>query len=81
MKSELLSLEHTCFRPHPQGQGARLLAQDLCSQAIDEFPWLNFTEKQLLIRATGSHPQDANSFCKKMYRQQPIIMKIANQVP
>ncbi|PGH26679.1 hypothetical protein AJ80_01625 [Polytolypa hystricis UAMH7299] len=58
----LLSIQETCWRPDPRGQSIRIHAQDICSQAIDENPWLNTAEMRVLIRATGCFPQDAMSF-------------------
>ncbi|TPX26659.1 hypothetical protein DIZ76_012121 [Coccidioides immitis] len=37
-------------------------AQELCAQAINEFPWLNNAEKTVVVQASHCFPQDAEQF-------------------
>lgn len=52
------------WRPDPRCAQVRIDAHSLSYQAINEVPFMSTAERNLVIRATGSYPEDAMSFCE-----------------
>ncbi|EFR02522.1 hypothetical protein MGYG_05518 [Nannizzia gypsea CBS 118893] len=65
---EIVNMVESHWRPDPRCAQVRIDAHNLAYQALNEIPFMSTAERNLIIRATGSFPEDAMSFFTSMTR-------------
>nr|ACS91151.1 unknown [Nannizzia gypsea]ACS91156.1 unknown [Nannizzia gypsea] len=66
--TEIVNMVESHWRPDPRCAQVRIDAHSLAYQALNEAPFMSTAERNLIIRATGSFPEDAMSFFTSMTR-------------
>ncbi|KAI1926310.1 hypothetical protein LOZ66_002733 [Ophidiomyces ophidiicola] len=60
--TDILDPQDLFWIPHRRGRRFNSHANDLCSQAIHDSPWLNAAEKTVIVQGSRCMPQDAEIF-------------------
>ncbi|EFE43238.1 mating locus protein, putative [Trichophyton verrucosum HKI 0517] len=73
---EIINMVESHWRPDPRCAQVRIDAHSLSYQAINEVPFMSTAERNLVIRATGSYPEDAMSFFTWMTRNRLTYLMV-----
>ncbi|KAK2878240.1 hypothetical protein FQN49_001041 [Arthroderma sp. PD_2] len=77
---EVTNMMETYWRPDPRGQLIRHQAHELCYQAINEVPFLETAERNLLMRTTGCFPQDTMAFWTSITKKRLMYLTMKEMV-